>query len=153
MFDIHEILKRLPHRYPFLLVDRVLEIEPGVSCVAIKNVTMNEPQFQGHWPENPMMPGVLVLEAIFQAGAIPLLGDAPGNRLVMITGIQDTRFKRSALPGDQIIITVQVERGKTIRGVTVCKGHGTAKVGDALICEGYFTCAVTEMQSKDPQGV
>ena len=141
MFDIHEILKRLPHRYPFLLVDRVLEIEPGVFCKAIKNVTMNEPQFQGHWPENPMFPGVLVLEAMAQVGAICVLS-CPENAgmLAVFAGIDGVRFKRQVIPGDQMVIDVRITRRKANIG----KAEGITRVGDKIVCEGEFTFAFIE---------
>ena len=141
MFDIHEILKRLPHRYPFLLVDRVLEIEPGEMCKAIKNVTMNEPQFQGHWPENPMFPGVLVLEAIAEVGAICVLS-CPENAgmLAVFAGIDGVRFKRQVIPGDQMVIDVRITRRKANIG----KAEGIARVGDKIVCEGEFTFAFIE---------
>ena len=141
MFDIYEILKRLPHRYPFLLVDRVLEIVPGEMCKAVKNVTMNEPQFQGHWPENPMFPGVLVLEAMAQVGAICVLS-CPENAgmLAVFAGIDGVRFRRQVIPGDQMIIDVRITRRKANIG----KAEGVTRVGDNIVCEGGFTFAFIE---------
>jgi 3-hydroxyacyl-[acyl-carrier-protein] dehydratase len=141
MFDIHEILKRLPHRYPFLLVDRVLEIVPGEMCKAVKNVTMNEPQFQGHWPENPMFPGVLVLEAMAQVGALCVLS-CPENAgmLAVFAGIDGVRFRRQVIPGDQMIIDVRITRRKANIG----KAEGVTRVGDNIVCEGEFTFAFIE---------
>jgi 3-hydroxyacyl-[acyl-carrier-protein] dehydratase len=138
MLGIHEILKRLPHRYPFLLVDRVLELTPGERCVALKNVTANEPQFQGHWPENPMMPGVLVLEAMAQVGAICVLS-CPENagQLAVFAGIDGVRFRRQVMPGDQLIFEVEITRRKGNIG----KAQGRAKVDGQLVCEGEFTFA------------
>jgi 3-hydroxyacyl-[acyl-carrier-protein] dehydratase len=138
MLDIYEILKRLPHRYPFLLIDRVLEIVPGDTCQAIKNVTMNEPQFQGHWPENPMFPGVLVLEAMAQVGAICVLS-CPENAgmLAVFAGIDGVRFRRQVIPGDQMVIDVRITRRKAHIG----KAEGIARVGGEIVCEGEFTFA------------
>ncbi len=108
--EIREIMERIPHRYPFLLVDRVLEIVPGRRIVAIKNVTINEPFFQGHFPGAPVMPGVLIIEALAQAGAVLLLSDIPNgtSKLVYFTGIDEARFRRPVVPGDQLRLTMEV---------------------------------------------
>jgi len=114
MMDIHQILKQLPHRYPFLLVDRVLEIEKGVRIRALKNVTMNEPFFTGHFPHRPVMPGVLMLEALAQAAALlafDTLGETPDDTTVYyFAGIDGARFKRPVEPGDQLILEVTLDR-------------------------------------------
>lgn len=105
--QIREILDHLPHRYPFLLIDRVLDYKPGTQLTALKNVTMNEPFFQGHFPENPVMPGVLVLEALAQAGALLIslsLQDKNDDSLFIFTGVDKARFRRPVGPGDQIIL-------------------------------------------------
>src|SRR3990167_3388930 len=112
--DIHEILQNLPHRYPMLLVDRVLECEPGKRILAIKNVTINEPFFAGHFPHHPVMPGVLVVEAMAQAAAIlsfRTLGTRPDEKSVYyFVGIDEARFKRPVSPGDQLVLEVALER-------------------------------------------
>src|SRR5215471_1163924 len=121
---IAEIMRILPHRYPFLLVDRVIEVDPDRRLVALKNVSINEPFFNGHFPGAPVMPGVLTIEAMAQAGAIlGLLESKPGdlqNALVYFMGIDEARFRRPIVPGDQMIITVEVLRRKS----TVWKMHG-----------------------------
>jgi 3-hydroxyacyl-[acyl-carrier-protein] dehydratase len=116
VLDIHKILKRLPHRYPILLVDRVLEIEHGVRIKALKNVTINEPFFIGHFPMRPVMPGVLMLEALAQAAALlsfESMGTDPGDDMVVyFVGIDGARFKRPVEPGDQLILEASIERVK-----------------------------------------
>ncbi len=114
-FDIHEILRRLPHRYPFLLVDRILELEPGRSLQAVKNVTMNEPHFQGHFPGFPVMPGVLIVESLAQAAAILAFvsEDKYGeNAAVYFAGIDKARFRKPVIPGDSLLLTAKVARRK-----------------------------------------
>jgi 3-hydroxyacyl-[acyl-carrier-protein] dehydratase len=114
--DIHKILKKLPHRYPFLLVDRVLELEKNVRIKALKNVTMNEPFFVGHFPARPVMPGVMMLEALAQTAALlsfESLGTEPGEDMVVyFVGIDGARFKRPVEPGDQLILEAAIERSK-----------------------------------------
>ncbi len=109
-FDIQAILGLLPHRYPFLLIDRIVEFERGKRLVAIKNVTINEPFFQGHFPDFPIMPGVLVIEAMAQAGAIIMMGEMPDRdkKLAVFTGIDKAKFRRPVTPGDQLRIEVKV---------------------------------------------
>jgi len=117
VLDIHKILKKLPHRYPILLVDRVLEIERGVRIKALKNVTINEPFFMGHFPSRPVMPGVLMLEALAQAAALlsfESLGTEPGDdTVVYFVGVDGARFKRPVEPGDQLILEASIERVKS----------------------------------------
>ncbi len=129
--DIHAILKRLPHRYPFLLVDRVLECVPGKSIRALKNVTINEPFFQGHFPQRPVMPGVIIIEALAQAAGILtfVTADAfPNEKTVFyFVGIDKARFRRPVEPGDQLTLTATLER--TLRGIW--KMATVASVGDA----------------------
>ena len=114
--DIHHILKKLPHRYPILLVDRVIELEKGQRIKALKNVTMNEPFFVGHFPHRPVMPGVMMLEALAQAAALlsfESLGEEPGDdTVVYFVGIDGARFKRPVEPGDQLVLEAQIERAK-----------------------------------------
>lgn len=140
--DIHEILAHLPHRYPMLLVDRVLECEPGKRILAIKNVTINEPFFSGHFPHHPVMPGVLVVEAMAQAAAIlsfETLGVKPEkNSVYYFVGIDEARFKRPVIPGDQLVLEVLLER--SVRGIW--KFDAKARVGDALAAEAKIMCTV-----------
>ncbi len=116
ILDIHKILKKLPHRYPFLLVDRVLELEKNVRIKALKNVTMNEPFFVGHFPTRPVMPGVMMLEALAQTAALlsfESLGTEPGeDTVVYFVGIDGARFKRPVEPGDQLILEASIDRAK-----------------------------------------
>jgi 3-hydroxyacyl-[acyl-carrier-protein] dehydratase len=116
VLDIHKILKKLPHRYPFLLVDRVLELEKNVRIKALKNVTMNEPFFVGHFPARPVMPGVMMLEALAQTAALlsfESLGTEPGeDTVVYFVGIDGARFKRPVEPGDQLILEASIDRAK-----------------------------------------
>jgi len=118
-YDIKAILNQLPHRYPFILVDRVLEFEPGVKIRAIKNVTINEPFFQGHFPGKPIMPGVLIIEGLVQAGALLLAESLPGIRhdQVCFTGIDRARFRSPVVPGDQLVFDVEIvkQRSKVIK--------------------------------------
>ncbi len=140
--DIHEILEYLPHRYPILLVDRVLECEPGKHIVGIKNVSINEPFFQGHFPHHPVMPGVLIIEALAQVSAIlsfKTLGNKPDDQSVYyFVGIDEARFKRPVLPGDQLRLEATLERN--VRGIW--KFAVQAKVGDAIAAEAKLMCTV-----------
>jgi 3-hydroxyacyl-[acyl-carrier-protein] dehydratase len=142
MMDIHQILKLLPHRYPILLVDRVLEIEPGKRIKAIKNVSINEPFFLGHFPNRPVMPGVLMLEAMAQAAAI-LSFDSMGkslddNSVYYFAGIDAARFKRPVEPGDQLLMDVTLERSKA----GIFKFKGKCFVGEAVACEAELMCTM-----------
>jgi 3-hydroxyacyl-[acyl-carrier-protein] dehydratase len=140
ILTIQEILDLLPHRYPFLLIDRVVEFEPGKRLVAIKNVTMNEPFFQGHFPGTPIMPGVLVIEAMAQAGAIIMLTELPDRekKLAVFTGIERAKFRRQVTPGDQLRIEVDVLAFKTRVGRMEAK----AFVDGKLACQATLTCQV-----------
>jgi 3-hydroxyacyl-[acyl-carrier-protein] dehydratase len=144
-FDIHQILKRLPHRYPFLLVDRVLELEAGKRIRALKNVTINEHFFVGHFPQRPVMPGVLMLEALAQAAA--LLGFLTNNitpddkTLYYFAGIDGARFKRPVEPGDQLILEAEVLRMKA----NIWKYKARALVGEELAVEAELLMAVHKL--------
>jgi 3-hydroxyacyl-[acyl-carrier-protein] dehydratase len=139
-FDINKIMELLPHRYPFLLVDRVTDVEPGASLSAIKNVTINEPFFQGHFPGEPIMPGVLILEAMAQAtGLLAFSGmiDAHKTSLYMLVGIDKARFRGQVLPGDQLQLEILLKR--TMRGVGMfdCK----ALVDGKVVAEAEMMCS------------
>lgn len=143
--DIYKVLEHLPHRYPLLLIDRVLDYEVGKSLTAIKNVTINEPFFQGHFPHFPVMPGVLVVEAMAQACAIlsfKTLGELPGDHAVyLFVGIDKARFKHPVEPGDQLHIEVALDR--KMQGIW--KFKATARVGDTLCCSAELMCTYKEL--------
>ncbi len=140
--DIAKILALLPHRYPFLLVDRVLESVPGKHIVALKNVTINEPFFPGHFPTHPVMPGVLVIEAMAQAAALLAFETAQAKladrEIIYFAGIDDARFKRPVVPGDQLIMRAELER--QLRGVW--KFSAVAHVGEQLAAEAKLMCTM-----------
>jgi 3-hydroxyacyl-[acyl-carrier-protein] dehydratase len=144
--DILEIMSILPHRYPFLLIDRVVEIERKQRIVAIKNVSFNEPQFQGHFPAYPIMPGVLMVEAIAQAGGALLLTEIPDreNKLMVFTGIDSAKFRRPVVPGDQVRIEVKVLNWRT----SAVKMQGTATVDGKVVCEATVMCALVARAAK-----
>jgi 3-hydroxyacyl-[acyl-carrier-protein] dehydratase len=145
MMDIHKILKQLPHRYPILLVDRVIELEKGVRIKALKNVSINEPHFQGHFPHRPVMPGVLILEALAQAAALlafDTLGETPDDQTVYyFAGIDGARFKRPVEPGDQLILEVELDRMKA----GIFKFKARAKVGDDIATEAELMCTMRKI--------
>ncbi len=145
MMDIHEILKRLPHRYPLLLVDRVLEIEKGKRILALKNVSINEPYFVGHFPHRPVMPGVLMLEAMAQAATLLALASTDivldESTVVYFAGIDNARFKRPVEPGDQILLDVTLDRAKA----GIFKFSGKVLVGDQLAAEAQLICTMRKI--------
>ena len=142
MLDIHEILKLLPHRYPILLVDRVLAIEKGKSIKALKNVTVNEPFFVGHFPRRPVMPGVMMLEAMAQTAALlsfASLGVSPdSNSVYYFAGIDSARFKRPVEPGDQLVMDVELIRSKA----GIYKFKGVSRVNEEIACEAELMCTM-----------
>lgn len=144
--DIHEILEYLPHRYPLLLVDRVLEVVPGERIVALKNVSINEPFFPGHYPHHPVMPGVLVIEALAQTAAIlsfKTMGGKPDDKSVYyFVGIDNARFKRPVSPGDQLIFEVSILANK--RGIW--KFTAKAKVDEQIAAEAELMCTVRTIE-------
>lgn len=144
--DIHKVLHLLPHRYPFLMIDRVLDYTKGESLTAIKNVTINEPFFPGHFPHRPVMPGVLVIEAMAQAcGILTSLSDDPTaneNGISLFVGIDKARFKRQVEPGDQLRFEVKIVR--RLRGIWMYQGN--AYVGDELCCTAELMCAYREIE-------
>ena len=144
--DIHDILKILPHRYPFLLIDRVLELKRKERIVAIKNVTINEPFFMGHFPGLPIMPGVLIVEAIAQAGGALLLTEVEDrdNKLMVFTGIERAKFRRPVSPGDQLRLEVEVKGWRSVPGMTAAKMQGYAYVGDKRVAEAIVSCQLID---------
>jgi beta-hydroxyacyl-ACP dehydratase FabZ len=141
--DTKEVMKILPHRYPFLMIDRIVELVPGERSVCIKNITANEPQFTGHWPGNPVMPGVLMLEAMAQAGGIFLLAE-PENagKNAFFAGMDNIRFRKPVLPGDQLVITAELIRRKGTMG----KALAVARVDGEVVVEGEFMFALMDVE-------
>ena len=143
--DINQVLEYLPHRYPFLMVDRVLSCEPGKNVVALKNVTINEPFFVGHFPHHPVMPGVLIIEALAQAAAILTFvteGHKPdGTRVYYFVGIDNARFKKPVTAGDTLHLDVTLLRH--LRGLW--KFHGEARVDDVVVAEADILCTIREL--------
>lgn|SRR5215467_13599349 len=146
--DIHDLLRILPHRYPFLLIDRVIELTRRERIVAIKNVTMNEPFFQGHFPNMPIMPGVLIVEAMAQAGGALLLTEVDDRhgKLMVFTGIERARFRRPVVPGDQLRIEVEVKAWR----MTAVRMSGKAYVGDKRVAEATVTCQLVDRSRTRP---
>jgi 3-hydroxyacyl-[acyl-carrier-protein] dehydratase len=145
MLDIQQIKEIIPHRYPFLLVDRVLEVEEGKRAVGIKNVTANEEFFNGHFPEYPVMPGVLIVEALAQVGAVAMLKKEENRgRLAFFAGIDNCRFKRQVQPGDQLRLEVEIIR---LRG-SLGKGKATATVDGEIACEAEIMFALGDKKEE-----
>ena len=144
--DIHDILKILPHRYPLLLIDRVLELKRRERIVAIKNVTINEPFFNGHFPGLPIMPGVLIVEAIAQAGGALLLTEVEdrSDKVMVFTGIERAKFRRPVSPGDQLRIEVEVKAWRVVRNMIAAKMSGTAYVEGKRVAEATVSCQLID---------
>jgi len=140
--SIHDILRILPHRYPFVLVDRILELDPGKSAVGLKNVSYNEEFFQGHFPGNPVMPGVLVVEAMAQAAAVCVLAsmEEREGRVPYFTGIDACKFRRPVVPGDQLRLEVEIVSART----RLCKARGRALVDGRLCAEAEILSSIAE---------
>lgn len=149
LLNIENILRILPHRYPFLLVDRVLEWEKGKSIVAIKNVTYNEPFFQGHFPQSKIMPGVLVVEALAQAGGILLCHSMPnpGQMIVLLGALNNTKFRRTVVPGDQLRLEVQITK---IKG-RFCQCKGKAYVNGQVVTETEIIASLKSLDESNEQ--
>ncbi|HRC82128.1 MAG TPA: 3-hydroxyacyl-ACP dehydratase FabZ [Sedimentibacter sp.] len=138
-YDIKDILETIPHRYPMLLIDKIIDLQEGQRAVGIKNVTFNEQFFQGHFPENPVMPGVLIIEALAQTGAFAILSSEKfRNKTVYFGGIKDARFKRKVLPGDTLKLVTQITKMKSTLGM----GTATAYVDDEIAAEATLIFAV-----------
>ena len=147
--DIHEILEHLPHRYPFVLIDRIVSMELGKEITALKNVTINEPFFPGHFPHHPVMPGVLIVEAMAQAAAVlsfKTMGAKPSDDSVYyFAGIDSARFKKPVSPGDQIILNVKIDR--ILKGIW--KYSGVARVDGAVVAEAEMMCILKTIEKKE----
>ena len=143
--DINQILEHLPHRYPILLVDRVISVDPGKTIHAIKNVTINEPFFMGHFPGKPVMPGVMIIEAMAQTGGLLLLNaiENPENKLAFFMGIDEVKFRKTVVPGDQLRMEVEMINFKR----SMIKIAGKAYVDGKLVAEGTFTAVVVDKNS------
>jgi len=142
-FDIQEIMKLLPHRYPFIMIDRILELTPGEKVVALKNVTINEPFFQGHFPGNPIMPGVLIIEAMAQAGAIlaaKSLDREPHNPLIFFMGMDKVKFRKPVTPGDQLIFEMKFLKQRR----KVFKMSGNAYVDEKVVAQAELMATFGE---------
>ncbi|MHB1205083.1 MAG: 3-hydroxyacyl-ACP dehydratase FabZ [Rhodospirillaceae bacterium] len=141
--DIHRIVEMIPHRYPFLMIDRLLDVIPGESATGLKNVTANEPFFQGHFPGKPVMPGVLIIEAMAQTAAVVVvasLGNTAEGKLVYFMSIDSARFRKPVEPGDQLLLFCRKERQ---RG-NVWKFSGEARVGDTVVAEATYTAMIMD---------
>lgn len=139
VYDVMQIQEILPHRYPFLLVDRIVELEVGKRAVGLKNVTINEPFFQGHFPSYPVMPGVLIVEALAQVGAVAVLSiEENKGKIGLLAGVDGFRFKEQVKPGDTLELEVELTR---LRG-SIGKGHGIARVAGKVVAEGELMFAL-----------
>jgi beta-hydroxyacyl-ACP dehydratase FabZ len=152
MFPLQRILEILPHRYPFLLVDRILEVEPGKRIAGLKNVTINEPFFQGHFPGAPVMPGVLILEAMAQVGGVLVLSDLPEEelrkKLIYFMGIDQARFRRPVVPGDQLRFELRVLNMRA----RSCKMRGEAFVDGELAAEAELMSMIVDREDSSAAG-
>ena len=146
ILDINEIMALLPHRYPFLLIDRIVEFNPRVRIVAIKNVSINESFFQGHFPAYPIMPGVLIVEALAQTGGVLMLTEVPDreSKLLFFTGIEDAKFRRAVVPGDQVRLEVDVLQYSRRGG----RMQGRALVDGKVVCEAIIRCQTVPRERK-----
>jgi 3-hydroxyacyl-[acyl-carrier-protein] dehydratase len=142
MMNVNEIMKLLPHRYPFLLVDKIVDLKPGESALGVKNVTINEPFFQGHFPGQPIMPGVLVIEAMAQVAGVMAFSSGMAGKSVYFMSIDNAKFRRPIVPGDQVMMDIKIlkQRGN------VWKFSGTATVDGKLVSEAEFTAMVTDRE-------
>jgi 3-hydroxyacyl-[acyl-carrier-protein] dehydratase len=147
LLDINQIQSILPHRYPFLLIDRVIQIVPRQRIVCLKNVTINEPFFEGHFPGYPLMPGVLMIEAMAQGGGLLLLTEVPERegKLIVFTGIEKAKFRKPVTPGDQLRITVDVLAFRR----NVARIEGKIHVGEKLVAEGLLSCFLIDRNKAD----
>jgi beta-hydroxyacyl-ACP dehydratase FabZ len=142
-FDIQEIMKLLPHRYPFIMIDRILELTPGEKIIALKNVTINEPFFQGHFPENPIMPGVLIIEAMGQAGAVLAAKSSerePHGSLIYFMGMDKVKFRKPVTPGDQLIFKMKFLKQRR----NVFRMSGTAYVDENVVAQAELMATFGE---------
>ncbi|MDH6427914.1 3-hydroxyacyl-[acyl-carrier-protein] dehydratase FabZ [Paenibacillus odorifer] len=141
MLNIQQIVELIPHRYPFILVDRIIKLEENKRAVGIKNVSINEPFFSGHFPEHPVMPGVLIVEALAQVGGITMCkNEKLMGKIGLLVGIDNARFKRQVTPGDQLLLEFEVNRMKG----EIVKGKGTATVNSELVCEAEISFAFVQ---------
>ena len=141
-FDINDIIKVLPHRYPFILIDRIEITEPGERLIALKNMTINEPFFQGHFPGQPVMPGVLSLEIMAQAGSFLMLSQVedPLSTNMFFSAVEKTKFRKPIVPGDQLMIHMILDKKK----LNLCKFHGVCKVDDKIVAEAFFSANLVD---------
>ena len=141
-FDINDIIKVLPHRYPFILIDRIEITEPGERLIALKNMTINEPFFQGHFPGQPIMPGVLSLEIMAQAGSFLMISQVedPLSTNMFFSAVEKTKFRKPIVPGDQLIIHMTLAKKK----LNLCKFHGVCKVDDKIVAEAFFSANLVD---------
>jgi len=144
--EAKDILKVLPHRYPFLLIDRILEVEPGQRILGLKNVTLNEEFFVGHFPGNPIMPGVLILEMMAQAGGVMLLTtEQHAGKLAYLAGVEKARFRKPVLPGDSLIAEITMLRARANMGWV----KAVARVADKVVCEAELAFALVEHEASN----